>query len=78
MYFLPQQPLGDFKLKIFGAFNDTIKQINETNEYLTIQLQLVQLPIQNSTEKVKVGSKKNPVWDKTETETELFLFDRIF
>lgn len=34
------KPTGDFKLNIFGTFNETVYDVNDTENYLTIQPQI--------------------------------------
>uniref|UniRef100_A0A1B0AT71 Citrate transporter-like domain-containing protein n=1 Tax=Glossina palpalis gambiensis TaxID=67801 RepID=A0A1B0AT71_9MUSC len=39
-FMLWQKPTGDFKLNIFGTFNETVYDVNDTENYLTIQPQI--------------------------------------
>uniref|UniRef100_A0A1A9UPJ7 Citrate transporter-like domain-containing protein n=1 Tax=Glossina austeni TaxID=7395 RepID=A0A1A9UPJ7_GLOAU len=39
-FMLWQKPTGDFKLNIFGTFNETVPDVNDTENYLTIQPQI--------------------------------------
>uniref|UniRef100_A0A1B0FAW3 Citrate transporter-like domain-containing protein n=1 Tax=Glossina morsitans morsitans TaxID=37546 RepID=A0A1B0FAW3_GLOMM len=39
-FMLWHKPTGDFKLNIFGTFNETVYDVNDTENYLTIQPQI--------------------------------------
>lgn len=39
-FVLRTKPTGDFNLKVFGTFNESIFDANETENYLTIQPQI--------------------------------------
>lgn len=56
-FILHTKPTGDFNLKIFGTFNESFYDANETVSYLTIQPQIAYLEeFSNDTEfKVDFG-----------------------